>query len=349
MKLWLRVLVLWLCLSASVVWAEDSISLGAVASLTGPAAEQGKNWLDGARLAVEEAQAKGQKIQLFVEDDGTSAAQASSAYTKLVEVNHIQGAIVGTWDFTAEAVFPLAKRYKILTITPTNPVEIFSDEALANRYVFTNGLSIAATRAAFEEFLDQHKVGSIGLIVPNVPFGLLHANMIEATAKQRGIRITSHRQFDYGGYLDTLRAAALRFSRERPDLVFCLTDYGALNSFAAELQKFAFYPLLMTTQHLDEAVKLAKDPKRFARAYGLYPRPANGDFKDKFVKRYGYLPKVYAAEGYDAVGFLAAAISQSADLSHPGFVYEGISGRLEVSGKSPSLLREKAVVLQFKN
>lgn len=330
-----------------MVSAESPIRIGVVVSLTGPAAEQGKNWLDGARLAAGELKASGQSVELLIEDDATSAAQASSAFTKLATVSHVQAAIAGTWDFTAEAVFPLAKRFKIPTITPTNPIEIFSEESRTNPYVFTNGLSIAATQEAFEDFVRQHEVKSLAIVVPNVPFGLLHADMIESVAKQQGIKVTSRRQFDYGGYLDTLRAAALRISKEKPDLVFCLTDYGALNAFASELQKFSFYPILLTTQHLDEAVKLAKDPKRFARAYGIYPKPASGNFKEKFILQYGYEPKVYAAEGYEAVAFLMAAISAGVDLSKGGFAYEGVTGKLEAARTSRSLSNEKAVILHF--
>ncbi|RME57718.1 MAG: amino acid ABC transporter substrate-binding protein, partial [Candidatus Dadabacteria bacterium] len=126
---------------------EAVLKIGAIASLSGAASRQGKNWLRCAKIAVEEINKKAEKvrIKLISEDDQTNAGKAVSAFLKLKDFNGVRAIIGGTWDFLAEPLYPLARRYKIFFLTPTNPVEIMSKDALNNPYVFTNGLSLAAT------------------------------------------------------------------------------------------------------------------------------------------------------------------------------------------------------------
>jgi branched-chain amino acid transport system substrate-binding protein len=94
----------------------SQIRIGAIASLTGAAGEQGTNWVQGATLAIEEANAAGTEAVLSVEDDQTQPAKVVSGLNKLIQVNRVQAVIGGTWDFLAEAAFPVAIKNKTMCL-----------------------------------------------------------------------------------------------------------------------------------------------------------------------------------------------------------------------------------------
>ena len=327
-----------------------AIVIGALASLTGPAAEQGQNWLEGAILAAEELKNEGGEVSLRVEDDQTIPARVPGILRKLAAIDRVQAVIGGTWDFLSEAAHPVAKQLKIPFVTPSNPAEIIDAAAGDNPYVFTNGLSLQATERAMRGFLKKYKPAAASIIVPNVPFGVMHGDMLEKLAAELGIRILSRENFEYAGYQETLRALALKLSRGgKPELVFCLSDYSAIDVFAAQLERQHFFPLLLTTQHLDQALALSGRPARYERAFGIYPRIDDPGFAARFAARFGHKPRVYSANGYDAVKFLTAALRAGADISRAEFEYRGILGLYRArAGTRALLLEDQAVIMAVK-
>ena len=318
--------------------AKQPIKLGAIVSLTGPAAEQGKNWLTGAELAAKNFEQEGVKVDLIVEDDQTNPASVATAFQKLVTIDHVSAVLGGTWDFLMETAAPLAKKYQITFITPTNPVEILSESTKENPYFFTNGLSMRATEVVVEGILDRLQVKSIVIMVPAVPYGYEHARIVQKEAEQRGIKVLLNTSYEFSGQRDVLRKFVMQVTDLKPEAVFCLTDYVALSQIAKDLQGRRLAPWLITTQHLDEAIKLSQDNSLWAKAVGIYPKIENPEFTVHFESRYGFRPKVYAAEGYDAVTFLVRAKLAGVDLQKTAFMTTGVTGRL----KSTPISREIA-------
>jgi branched-chain amino acid transport system substrate-binding protein len=326
--------------------AEPELRVGAIVSLSGPAAEQGNNWLQGAQLAAEELVGEGTAVTLVVEDDMTKPAQASAAFRKLAEISKVHALIGGTWDFLGEAIYPLAQSSKRPLVTPSNPVEIFSAAAQVNPWVFTNGLSMDATEKALLPLVERERPKAAALIVPNVPFGLAHADAVRRALVAHGTSIVMEEHFEYAGYHDTLRGLAAKAKRIGADFILCLTDYGALDVFATELEKLRYFPVIVTTQHLDEAVRLSKKPARYRRAFGIYPQPPSAEFVARFSKRFGVPPKVYAAEGYDALKFLVTALKAKVNFEQrtPRIEYQGEVGHHRL-GDSRQLVHASAVIL----
>jgi ABC-type branched-subunit amino acid transport system substrate-binding protein len=121
MSIFFRSLCALILLLPLMAAAEDTnlkrTKLGAIVSLTGDAARNGRNWLEGAQLAIDELQAEGRQISLVVEDDGTVPARVATSFVKLATVDRVGGIIGGTWDFLAETAYPLAKQYRVPFIT----------------------------------------------------------------------------------------------------------------------------------------------------------------------------------------------------------------------------------------
>jgi len=345
-----------LCLLVFLFWnlacaQETAVKIGAIASLSGGAGEQGRNWLNGAQLALDELKNQGRKVELLVEDDETSPAKAASAFHKLAGVNHVQAIIGGTWDHLAEAVYPLAQQYRIPFVTPSNPIEILSPPARKNPWIFTTGLSIAASEKAVQEFISRKKPSSLAIIFSSFPFSLAHADMVERTARSSGTRNVFREEFSYEGYVNTMKVMALRVSRLKPEMVFIVADYFALDTFLRELQSLKSDPVILDTQHLDAAFELAGDAERYRNAYGIYPLIRDAGFAGAFQKKFGRAPRVYAAEGYDILKFLFEILSRRIDPAgrQRQFVFRGIAGEYRLPALTREICSTEAIIMHMRD
>lgn len=325
--------------------AEHNIRIGAVATLSGPAAEQGKHWLDGAKLAVSDLKTEGIDVELIVEDDGTTPVRTTTAFRRMVAMEKVSGVIGGTWDFLAEAASKVSAETKTPFVTPTNPIEIMSPEFKNNPWAMTNGLSLAATEATFQEVIDILKPRTASIFAPNSPFGTFHADMVERVLEASGTTILDREIFEYTGVEDTMRTFATRTALKKPDFVFCLASYNHLALFTRDLRRRSFFPWIVSTQHLDAALDLLKEPQTFLRSVGLFPKIENQKFVDHYTQVVGSAPKVYSAEGYDAMIFLARALAKGVDLSKQPFSIDGVAGKLEYTPAKRDIVGVKAVAL----
>ena len=92
-----------LLLSACAQTGQDTIKIGAVLSLSGPAAAYGDASRQAIDLAVQEINAgggiNGKELVVVYEDDHTNAQQAVSAFQKVANIDGVAAVIGGTWDF----------------------------------------------------------------------------------------------------------------------------------------------------------------------------------------------------------------------------------------------------------
>lgn len=327
----------------------EDIKIGAIASLTGPAGEQGRNWSEGAQLAAEQLSTAETKIQLIVEDDQTQPARVASAFQKLAQLDHVQGLIAGTWDYLGEAAYPLAQRARLPLITPTNPVEILSAGAQKNPYIFTNGLSLAAEEEVINKFFIEQKIKSVGIIYPNLPFGQLHAAMIKRIISALGLSVSFDLEFPVeGAYQDSLKLGALKARDTQPDIVFTVIDYNGLDILTNEFKRLGANAKILTTQHLDRAFEFSKDPARYTNVYAVYPMIKSGDFAAAYQKKFGHPARVYAAEGYDACTFLVKLITARIDPAASSITelkFEGVTGMHFFPAKMRAVSDSKAIIM----
>lgn len=325
----------------------SEIRIGAIASLTGQAAEQGKNWLQGAQLAAEELNAKGYKITLISEDDGTNPARTVSAFKKMVDFNHVQGVLGGTWDFLAEALIPQAKTSKIPFITMTNPVEILSDASKANPFVLTNALSIASTENAVRRFLKVKRPNSIAILAPAFPFTQAHAEMVKRLAKELSIPVVYESVFSYDDYFQTLKVLATKTVQSKAELIFLFVSAQSLDPFLQTYFQQKGSGAILCTQHLDAAFSNSDNKLAYKNVYGVYPKILDPDFETRYLTRYKEAPRVYAAEGYDALAFLASALSKKVSFSDPNakFEFQGITGKYTLPHTTPQVGDVSATIM----
>jgi ABC-type branched-subunit amino acid transport system substrate-binding protein len=349
MNFLVRLVIVSACIATIAAGEEPSlVRIGVVASLTGDAAMNTEDWLRGARMASEESAGTGTRVELVIEDDGTVPVKAVSAFNKLVTRDNVHGVIGGTWDFLAETMYPLAEKAKIPFVTPTNPIEVMSPAARANRWVFTNGLSLSAAVRAADEYLARSKSKSAALVVINVPYGLEHARLLRAALERRGVELKFEDKITYEGFRDGIRAAALKVQRTRPEAVFLVLNYAGADAFLRETSKLRVEPLTLMTHTLLEAANFGQFAPRFDRARGVYQKIDDSSFSERFRKRWSLDPTGYAANGFDAVRCLSEAIVAKTFPIPENATFEcnGVTGRHTFSPKRRGLVETDAIVMK---
>src|SRR5262245_46563116 len=97
--------------------AQQNIKIGVIQPLTGPFAASGNYVANGARIAMDEINAKGgilgQKIELIIEDNKSNPTEAAAVAEKLIVRDKVP-VMMGAWGsgFTL-AVMPKLMEYKV--------------------------------------------------------------------------------------------------------------------------------------------------------------------------------------------------------------------------------------------
>ena len=122
-------------LPAGAAWAQLKIGLNV--PLTGFAAADGKSALDGAKLAIEQANAAGgvagQKLELVIYDDQASPKEAVPAATRMVERDKVVGAVSGSYSGSTRAAASIFQRGQVPYVVA---YAIHPDITLTGDYMF---------------------------------------------------------------------------------------------------------------------------------------------------------------------------------------------------------------------
>jgi branched-chain amino acid transport system substrate-binding protein len=341
-----------LAVSAGAAAAQTVVKIGHVAPLTGAIAHLGKDNEMGARMAIEELNAKGVKLggkdvkfELLSEDDGADPKQGTAAAQKLVDAK-VAG-VIG--HLNSGTTIPASKIYSdagIPQISPsaTNPKYTQQGFKTAFRVVANDGqLGGTLGRYAVKEL----NAKAIAIIDDRSAYGQGVADefrkaAVSAGGKVVGREFTTDKATDFNAILTKLKGA-------NPDLVF----FGGMDAVAG--------PMLRQLKQLGMNVKYMGgdgicSPKLAelaggsmsdgqvvcAEAGGITP-DKEADMKawrEKFKSKFNADVQIYAPYVYDATMTMAAAM-QKADSADPKkylpvlakITHEGVTGKISFDNK----------------
>ncbi|MCA0405171.1 MAG: ABC transporter substrate-binding protein [Proteobacteria bacterium] len=178
-----------LALSASAL---AEIKLGATISETGPASFLGDPEAKTLKLLVEKINAaggiKGEKIKLFLYDDGGDPNKARTFATRLVEEDGVVAIIGGTTTGTTMAVMPVAGENKIPFISLAGAIEIIDP---VQPFVFkTPHTDKMACEKIFED-IKKRGLSKVGMLSGTDGFGASMRKQCLAVAPAWGMTIVA--------------------------------------------------------------------------------------------------------------------------------------------------------------
>ncbi|HQN13161.1 MAG TPA: branched-chain amino acid ABC transporter substrate-binding protein [Quisquiliibacterium sp.] len=337
---------------AGIASAQTVVKLGHVAPLTGTAAHLGKDNEAGAKLAIEELNAKKLKIggkevtfELLSEDDASDPKQGTAAAQKLVDAK-VAG-VIG--HLNSGTTIPASKLYKdagIPQVSPsaTNPKYTQQGFKTAFRVVAHDGqLGGTLGRYAVKEV----KAKSIAIIDDRTAYGQGVADEFAKAAKAAGGKIvgreyTNDKATDFNAILTKLKGA-------KPDLVF----YGGMDAVAGpmlrQMKQLGIDAKFMGGDGLctGELPKLAGDALGddkviCAEAGGVTADKAKAmeDFRAKFKSKFNMDVQIYAPYVYDAVNVMVAAMQKANSTDPKKYLselakisYDGVTGKIVFDAK----------------
>jgi branched-chain amino acid transport system substrate-binding protein len=344
------VLAAGLLLLAQCAWAQVVVKIGHAAPTSGSMASIARENENGARMAVDELNArdlviggKHVRFTLVAVDDGTSQASAIQAARSLVEAR-VNG-VVG--HFTSGATLPASRIYAeagIPEISPSATNPLYTSQGFGTTFrIISSGtqLGAAVSRYAARNFHPRRVV----IIDDSTAYGQQMGKSFMDGLRQGSqdaeivaIEHTTSQAADFPVLSSRVRLAS-------PDLIF----FGGMDKVAGPLlrqiremgidAKFAGADGICSPIVLPSlAGDALGDDKVLCVAGGMLDarNPALADWEASFRARFGAEGQVYGPHSYDAVMVLAAAM-QLADSTEPATYlpflmqvkYSGVSGDVE--------------------
>jgi len=339
-------------LASAPAAAQTVVKIGHVAPLTGAIAHLGKDNENGAKLAIEELNAKKLKIggkdvsfELLSEDDAADPKQGTAAAQKLVDAK-VAG-VIG--HLNSGTTIPASRLYKdagIPQISPsaTNPKYTQQGFATAFRVVAHDG-QLGGTLGRFA--VKETKATSIAIIDDRTAYGQGVADEFEKAVKAAGGKIvgreyTNDKATDFNAVLTKLKGA-------KPDLVF----FGGMDAVAGpmlrQMKQLGLNAKFMGGDGIctGELAKLAGDAMGdgqvvCAEAGGVTADKAKAmdDFKAKFKTKFNAEVQIYAPYVYDATMVMVAAMQKANSTDPKKYLpelakisHDGVTGKIAFDPK----------------
>lgn len=193
--------------------------IGAVCSLTGPAAGFGKPYCDGFAAYVRywnsRGGAAGKKVDLAMLDDETNTIAAVNAFRRHTGDRDIQAIWFGMSSNSVMAIKPLAAESKVPIVSGGAADAI---GVPADPYLFKVAPGAIAFMTALLDFAAQHGARTIASLHATDTFGQAELAWIKELAPKRGIKVVAQETF---ANADTnFTAQLVRVRAARPDLVY---------------------------------------------------------------------------------------------------------------------------------
>jgi len=310
--------------SAGSAFAQEQvIRIGHVAPMTGASAHLGKDNENGARMAIEELNAKdmtigGKKVkfQLLSEDDGADAKQGNAAAQKLVDAR-VHG-VIG--HLNSGTTIPASRIYRdagIPQISPSATSPVYTNQGYETAFrVVANDAQLGNTLGRYAA--EQLKAKTVAVIDDRTAYGQGVAGEFEKGAKAKGVQVVS-RQYTTDKATD-FNAILTSIKSRNPDVIF----FGGMDSVGGPMlrqmkqlgikAKFMGGDGVCTTALPSLSSGAAGNDMVFcAEAGGVDESGKKGldAFKAAYKKRFNTDVKLYAPYVYDAVMVMADAMKRA--------------------------------------
>ncbi|WP_426101320.1 branched-chain amino acid ABC transporter substrate-binding protein [Massilia sp. TSP1-1-2] len=308
----------------SVAQAQDVIRIGHVAATSGAIAHLGKDNENGARMAVDELNAKGvliggkrYKIVLQAEDDAADPKQGTTVAQKLVDAG-VNG-VIG--HETSGTTIPASRIYfnaGIPQISPSASNPAYTRQGFGT--AFRNVANDEQLGAALARYAVQNgKARQIAVIDDRSAYGKGLSDEFIKNVKKSGVarivsqQYTTDKASEFSAILTAIKG-------KQPDLVF----FGGMDAVAGpmlqQMKKLGIKASFMGGDGLcsDSMARLSGDAMAdgqviCAEAGGIEAAQQKGmdDFRAAYRKRFGIDVLTYAPYAYDALLTMVDAMRQA--------------------------------------
>ena len=304
--------------------SDDVIKIGGIGPLTGSYANYGTSVRNGAKIAVDEINAAGgidgKQIELLFEDSQTDPESAVSAYGKLMD-DGMDVSLGGVFSGETASITAAAVADDVLLLTPSGSADkAIEGNDKAFRVCFYDSYQGAA---AANYIKDNEMATEVGVLYESdydYSVGLYEAFVAECEKLDLSIvetqTFTTTTATDFSTQIDALVASGVK-------VVFMPIYAEEASTFLTQAKgKFASDVYFFGADGLDGILgKVEQDPSIADNVLMLTPFAADSEeanvkaFVEAYKKAYNATPDQFAADGYDAIYIIKAAIEAAGSTS----------------------------------
>ncbi len=295
-----------------------TFKIGAIGPLTGAAAAYGNAVVNGAQIAVDEINEAGGiggvKIEYKSEDDELNAEKSVNAYNTLKDWG-MQILVGSTTSACSIAVSEYTKEDNMFQLTPSGSAEDCVKYDNAFRVCFSDPNQGIASA----QYISDHNLATkVGIIYDNSDVyssGIYQKFVEEAEGKNFEVvsaeAYTQDNNTDFSVQLQKAKDAGA-------DLVFLPIYYSDASLILTQANTMGYAPTFFGVDGMDGILSVENFDTALAEGVMLltpFAADAKDDLTVNFVKKYnekyGETPNQFAADAYDAVYIIKAAIEKA--------------------------------------
>jgi len=298
--------------------ADGAIKIGGIGPLTGAAAIYGQAVKNGASIAVEEINAKGDlKLDLKFEDDENDAEKSVNAYNNLkdwgmqVSLGSVttQPCIAVSTEVNADGIFALTPSASSTDVLGGQPDKNGNVTIQRKDTMFQLCFTDPNQGVASAKYMKEQNLGEkIGIIYNNSDaYSTGIFQKFQTTAQELGLNIVCVKTFtddsanDFTSQLNEVKAAGA-------DIVFLPIYYTPASMILTQAKKMQYEPKFFGVDGMDGILTLENFDKSLAEDVILltpFTADATDEKTQSFVKKYNEkykeTPNQFAADAYDCI------------------------------------------------
>ncbi len=314
---------------------KTEIKIGAILPLTGDGAKYGEEAKNGIELALEEM--NDSKIKVIYEDDQMTSSSAINAFNKLVESDKVPVIIGPLASSTTLAVVPLGAKRQVVIFSPSA-----SSPDLTNHsgdYFFRNYPSDIYEGSEMAKYAyNVLNLRSIAILSVNLDYGQGLTKVFKKEFESLGGKVLTIENYDQGA--TDFRTQLSKIKSLNPDGLYLPGYYAEIGLVLRQAKEMGIKTQFLSSVGFDnpKALEIAGDAAEgvvFARPYydTESQDPQVKSFVERFTKKYGIAPGIFAAHSYDALKIVVDTINKggySADgiktALHSTKNFQGVTG-----------------------
>jgi len=292
----------------------QSVKIGFMGTLSGPAGALGQDQYDAFMLGIEHAGGKlgGATVQVIKEDDQLKADLGVQLAQKLIERDKVDIITGVTFSNVMMAIHkPITDANVLLIGSNAGPSPLTGKGC--SRNFFSTSWNNDSLHESMGQYANDAGYKKVYLLAPNYQAGKDALSGFKRMYKGAVVDevYTTVNQPDYSAEIAQLQAA-------KPDAIYVFFPGGMGVNFVKQYQQAGLLgklPMLSTSTVDGTTLPALKDIAVGAVTGSPYSpdidNPQNKKFVDDFRKKYNRVPSLYAAQSYDAAMLLNAALTKT--------------------------------------
>ncbi|HOP85482.1 MAG TPA: ABC transporter substrate-binding protein [Syntrophorhabdaceae bacterium] len=308
------------------LYANDTIKIGLLVPLTGPAAADGFSAHSSVKLALERVNSTGgllgKKVELIAYDDRADGKEAVALARKLIEQDKVVAVVGGSYSTPSRAVAPIFQEEKIPFVAA---YAVHPDITKAGDYCFRNGfLGTVEGKSAAYAAVKMLKAKRIALLVSDNDFGRTLAEGFKYYMNKyaKGIAtIVSEQAYPFQE--KDFKAYLTKIKQENPDLIFASGYYFQTGPIVKQAREMGINAHILGEEGADSP-KLLEIAGPSAEGFVIVTNLNRDDkrkevqqFLKTYEERFKIQPDMVGASAYDAFMIICDSIKRAKSTKGP--------------------------------